>query len=61
MTTTAPRATGDPFPYIVITVAALALGSDGALYASSRVLGHPTYPRLPYGPGACPTGRLPAV
>ena len=44
MTTTAPRATGTgPFPYIVLAGAALVLGTDGALYASSRVLGdHPT-------------------
>jgi type IV secretion system protein VirD4 len=44
MTTTAPRATGNgPFPYIVLVGAALVLGGDGALYASSRVLGdHPT-------------------
>src|SRR5664279_4228867 len=44
MTTATPRATGNgPFPYLVLAGAALVLGSDGALYASSRVLGnHPT-------------------
>jgi type IV secretion system protein VirD4 len=43
MTTTAPRAAGDPFPYIVLAAAAPVLGSDGALYVASHVLGdHPT-------------------
>ena len=44
MTTATPRATGNgPLPYIVLATAALVLSGDGALYASSRVLGdHPT-------------------
>jgi type IV secretion system protein VirD4 len=48
MTTATPRATSNgPFPYIVLAGAALVLGSDGALYAASRVVGDRPTPGSP--------------
>jgi type IV secretion system protein VirD4 len=48
VTTATARATGNgPFPYIVLAAAALVLGSDGALYAASRLVGDRPTPSSP--------------
>jgi type IV secretion system protein VirD4 len=47
MTTTAPTGQGDPLVYAAAALAALVLGSDGALYAASRVVGHRPTPGSP--------------
>jgi type IV secretion system protein VirD4 len=47
MTTSAPAGQGDPLVYAAAALAALVLGSDGALYVASRMVGHRPTPGSP--------------
>src|SRR5664280_67234 len=47
MTTNAPAGQGDPLVYAGAALAALVLGTDGALYAASRVVGDRPTPGSP--------------
>jgi type IV secretion system protein VirD4 len=47
MTNNAPTGQGDPLVYAAAALAALVLGSDGALYVASRMVGHRPTPGSP--------------